>query len=299
MSFVGIVTHGGAGSPKEWQDGCINSADIGMQRLLENRSAYDAVLESVALLENDGRFNAGCGSSYRLDGKTIEMDAAIMSSDGRLGAVACITGVKNPVLVASEVAHSPHHILTGQGAVLFARKRGFGEYYPDIQWAKERHAKLMETFSKKKGDLTREWGVHDFEENWNFETASSEIFPMDTVGAVAKDKKGVFAAAVSTGGSGAMLKGRVGDTPLIGSGFFAGPYGAVACTGIGEEIMKKLLAKIVYDWLAQGTAPEVACEKGVHLFSKTVPVGVIAVSSEGAGFFSNTGMAAAVLERRD
>jgi isoaspartyl peptidase/L-asparaginase-like protein (Ntn-hydrolase superfamily) len=299
MSFVGIVTHGGAGSPKEWRDGCEHSADIGLKQLLENHSAYEAVLKAVVFLEDDGRYNAGSGSSYRLDGKTIEMDAAVMSSDGKLGAVACISGVKNPVLVASEVVCSPHHILSGAGSVLFARKKGFPEYYPDIRWAKERYEKLLTTFLKKNGDSAAEYEIQDFVKNWNFETASSEIFPLDTVGAVAKDKNGNFAVAVSTGGSGAMLKGRVGDTPLIGSGFFAGAHGAVACTGIGEEIMKKLLAKTVYDLLAQGIAPEAACEKGVRLFPETIPVGVIAVSLEGAGYFSNTGMAAAILERRE
>lgn len=287
MNIPAIVTHGGAGSPDAWSDGCSKAAIDGMSLLRGGAAALDAVLQSVVAMEDDGRFNAGTGSAIRLDGKTVEMDAAVMDSLGALGAVAIITGVKNPVLVAREVVRSGHHVLAGDGASAFARRRGFAEFHPKSQWAKERYEKAKEEVSSEIGSL---------KENWNFQTQFEEVFPHDTVGAVARDKNGNFAVAVSTGGSGGMLRGRVGDTPLIGSGFFAGADGAVAVTGIGEEIMKKLLSKTIYDYIVSGISPAEACRRGVGLFPQDVPIGAIAVSAAGTGFFSNREMAHAFIE---
>jgi beta-aspartyl-peptidase (threonine type) len=283
-----VVAHGGAGSPNAWKDGCLKAVQAGMALLKEGGAALDAVVQSVVVLEDDGRFNAGSGSVLRLDGKTIEMDAAVMDSQGTLGAVAVISGVKNPVLVARAVSKTPHHFLAGAGACAFARKHGFPEFYPNIKQAKERYEKVREALASHAKSL---------KENWNFEVPFEEVFPHvhDTVGAVAWGKKGDFAVAASTGGSGGMLQGRVGDTPLIGCGFFAGPAGAVAVTGIGEEIMKRLLSKTIYDWMAEGFSPQSACEKGVALFPKEIAVGAIAVSAQGAGAFCNREMAFAIL----
>jgi L-asparaginase/beta-aspartyl-peptidase (threonine type) len=96
--------------------------------------------------------------------------------------------------------------------------------------------------------------------------------------------------AASTGGAAPSLMGRIGDTPIIGSGFYAGAHGAVAATGIGEHIVRHLLAHRVYSWIEDGMPLEQALQRGVALFSEDVDVGLIAVSRTEAGAWSNRDM---------
>jgi L-asparaginase/beta-aspartyl-peptidase (threonine type) len=112
----------------------------------------------------------------------------------------------------------------------------------------------------------------------------------DTVGAVVRAPDGHFGVASSTGGSAPSLLGRIGDTPIIGSGFYAGPHGAVAATGIGEHIVRHLLAHRVYSWIEDGMPLAQALQRGIDLFGKDVPVGLIAVSRLEAGALSNREM---------
>jgi L-asparaginase/beta-aspartyl-peptidase (threonine type) len=111
-----------------------------------------------------------------------------------------------------------------------------------------------------------------------------------TVGAVVRDVDGRFAVATSTGGSMPALRGRVGDTPIIGSGFFAGPAGAVAVTGLGEHIVRTLLANTVYRWIESGLPLVDAIQHGLALFPEDVGVGIIAVSAHESGGASNRTM---------
>ncbi|HBZ08198.1 MAG TPA: L-asparaginase, partial [Massilia sp.] len=99
-----IVTHGGAGEPLEFADGCANAARSGRARFLETGDPLDAAVAAVLVFEEDERFNAGTGSVLCLDGATIEMDASIMDTRGRLGAIAGVRDVRNPILLARAVA---------------------------------------------------------------------------------------------------------------------------------------------------------------------------------------------------
>ena len=90
-----------------------------------------------------------------------------------------------------------------------------------------------------------------------------------------------------------MLSGRVGDSPLPGTGFWCGPEAAVCATGIGEEITKHLVSKTVYDWLAEGVSPEEACARAVALFPETIHFGLIVLTATGGASGSNTTMAQA------
>jgi isoaspartyl peptidase/L-asparaginase-like protein (Ntn-hydrolase superfamily) len=92
-----------------------------------------------------------------------------------------------------------------------------------------------------------------------------------------------------------MLRGRVGDSPLIGCGLYAGPEGAVAATGVGEEIARRLLAKTTYDWLAAGVSPSEAAARAVALFPQEVDVGVLVAGRRGAAIAANRSMAQAEL----
>lgn len=287
-----IAVHGGVGSPFIWSDGCAKATAQGMDRMAAGHDALTAAIAAAVVLEDDGRYNAGTGSSLRIDGITLETDAAVMDSTGKLGAVAALQGFKNPVLVAEAVTTTPHVMLVGEGARVFAEKRGFASHPGPGAKAKERYEEVMQAMREHDfSDIPAFWRTYDLKADWNFVRPYDEVFAMcDTIGAVAMDAEGRFGAAVSTGGSAPMLKGRVGDSPLPGCGYYAGSDGAVVATGIGEAIIMKMLSKTVYDWIAAGAHPQDACERGIALFPDAIPVGLIAVSRLGTGTHNNREM---------
>ncbi|MCG2826914.1 MAG: isoaspartyl peptidase/L-asparaginase [Thermoplasmatales archaeon] len=277
-----IVTHGGAGSPIKYKDGTEKAAKKGYIVLRKKGNAVDAIIEAVVVLENDPRFNAGTGSKMRLDG-SIEMDAAVITSDLKCGAVAAIKNVKNPVKIARKVMKTPHVLLAGEEATNFARKMGFRYYDPTTEKAIK---KLEETKRKLREGVFPVWA-----KKWKkFEYKKFT----GTVGAVARDKKR-FAAAVSTGGTSLMLPGRVGDSALIGCGIYASRHGAVCATGVGEEIIRNVLAKSVYDRIEE-IGSQKACEWGVALL-KGFPTGLIAVSKDDYGMSCSENMACTVASK--
>jgi beta-aspartyl-peptidase (threonine type) len=286
-----IVVHGGAGSSKEQEDGCMAAAQAGQMLLRDGAGALDAAVAAVFMLENDGRFNAGSGANLKLDGVTIEMEASVMDSTGRLGAVAGLQRVRNPVEVARAVADTPHHLLCGDGALRFARHLGHPPYYQVSTRQRDKYRKMIEMLRMGGGSLP---GVAptDFIEFWNYPPPAGFRFPeaCDTVGAVVRDADGRFAVASSTGGASPSLLGRVGDSCMIGCGFFAGPKGAVAATGIGEHIMRHMLAREVYQWLADGMPLQQALQRGIDLISPDVDLGLIAVTATESGSASNREM---------
>jgi len=289
-----VVVHGGTRSPEEWSDGCLVAAERGAAVLADGGSALDAVVAAVVSLEDDGRFNAGCGSFLRLDGKTIETDAGLMDSDGRIGAVAAMRGVKNPVLAARAVMDTPHLLLAGEGASRFAEARGL-EAVRDLptRAAVARHERVLRILRERTSKRPA-WRDADLEAIWNFPgDLPEELRPEDTVGAVARDARGMFAAANSTGGAVPMMLGRVGDSPLPGAGFWAGPAGAAATTGIGEEIVRRLAAERVYAAIARGSSPESALDEVVATFPEVFSFGAVAVSADGHGVGANRTMAQA------
>jgi beta-aspartyl-peptidase (threonine type) len=292
MILYGIVAHGGAGSPSQFSNGCKVACKTAFKLLEAGKSSLDAVVEAVRVLEDDGGFNAGSGSVLRLDGKTIEMDASVMDSRGNIGIVIAIKNIKNPILVAQAVMETPHIALAGEGAAAFARKQGFEPLYRVSQRSLERYHAMKKLI--KEGKLDKEaprWKGHDIESLWNFDDVTYKEVFYDTIGAVAVDKNGVFATANSTGGFSPMMLGRVGDTPMIGCGFYAGPSCAVATTGVGEEIIKKMLAKTVHDMLSHSKDISMACKKGINMFPFETKVGIIAISKASYAIESNTGMA--------
>jgi beta-aspartyl-peptidase (threonine type) len=292
MIHYGIVAHGGAGSPSHLSDGCKAACESAFDLLEDGKSALDAVVEAARILEDDGRFNAGSGSALRLDGKTVEMDASVMDSKGNIGIVIAIKNVKNPILVARNVLKTPHVALAGDGATIFARKQGFEHFHKASKSALERYKRVKQVI--KEGRLSEEaprWKDHSIESLWNFEGISYEDVFCDTIGTVAIDKQGVLAVANSTGGFSPMMLGRVGDSPLIGCGFYVGPVCAIAATGIGEEIIKKMLAKTVYDMISRGEDIKKACKEGINIFPPEITVGMIGISRAGYTAISNKEMA--------
>lgn len=293
-----ILTHGGAASPNAYADSCQAAAESARIVLEKGGDAFAAALTATAALEDDPRFNAGTGSNLRLDGATIEMDASVMTSDARFGAVACIQRVKNPILVAARVMETPHLMLVGEGATAFARRLGFPDFDPTTEGARRKYERAVAELrgrgdgDKDYGTLAAPWKHAPPKLFWNF---PGEPLECDTVGAVVRDGHGRFAATASTGGTLYMLRGRVGDSPLMGCGVYAGPHGAVAATGVGEEIVRRFLSKTVYDWLAEGIAPARAAQRAIALFPDVVEIGLLVVGRQGQAIASNRDMASAQL----
>lgn len=232
-----IIVHGGAwtyqhGTHQAHVDGCKLAALKGWSLLKQGASAMDAVEAAVQVMENDVTFDAGRGSHYNLNGD-IEMDAIVM--DGKtldFGAVAAVQRVMNPVSLARRVMEdSPHSLFVGEGATLFARSINYPECDP---------AKLMGTY----------------------EPHVPVFMPTDTVGAVALDLAGDLAVATSTGGTAAKRPGRVGDSPIIGSGAYAdNETAAASATGWGEKLMRIVTSKTACDLVGQGLSAQQAVDK--------------------------------------
>lgn len=294
-----IAVHGGVGNSPANIDGCIKAAEAGMSLLHGGGESLAAVVAAAVSLEDDGRFNAGSGSSLRMDGETIEMDAALMDTRGRLGAVAALQRVKNPSLVAREVANTPHWLMVGEGAERFARVMGFAEYHNVTERARRIHERVLEALSAGEDyDFQDEWREFDFKQHWNFKKRWQEVVQLhgsSTIGAVAMDSEGHFAVCGSTGGSSPMLYGRVGDTPIMGCGFYAGTQGAIAATGIGEYIVQHMLCRQVYEWISAGMPLQEALDHGVALFPNEIDIGLIAVTREGAATSDNRQMPTHIL----
>jgi beta-aspartyl-peptidase (threonine type) len=221
-----LVLHGGAGvieradlsadTERGIREALAQARDAGEAVLRSGGSALDAVQATVVALEESPHFNAGKGAVFDADGKH-ELDASIM--DGatlRAGAVAGVSRIRNPILAARAVMeHSPHVLLAGKGAEVFAFRNG-------IPLVNARYFHTAARLDALKKNLKHHHG---------------------TVGAVALDRGGNLAAATSTGGFTGKLPGRVGDSPVIGAGTWAdNATCAVSGTGHGELFLRTALA---------------------------------------------------------
>jgi len=209
--------HGGAGpvAGRDYsvvEDHLRELTEEGKARLEAGDAALDVVEYAVADMESSGLCVAGRGSAPNTAGY-VELDASIMDGATRsAGAVAAIVGVVNPVSVARRIMQeTPHVMLTGRGALAFAREQGLEEVAdPDSYYVLPVGVYEGEIYEQKHG----------------------------TIGAVALDKSGGLAAATSTGGTFGKLEGRVGDSPMIGAGTWADDDIGISCTGTGEHIIR-------------------------------------------------------------
>jgi L-asparaginase / beta-aspartyl-peptidase len=288
------VAHGGVGSDDHHADGPRAAVEVALRVLAVMDDPLAAAVEAVALLEDDPRFNAGTGSVVRLDG-SIEMDASVMTSEGRFGAVAGIDRVKNPVQVARAVLDTPHLLLAGDGATRFARALGHPDHDPTTSHRRQITETIKQRIRQAAPDLPEFWRSGDWRARWNYPLSPLALglepadTGTDTVGAVVRASDGRFAAALSTGGSAIMLRGRVGDVPIFGAGLYAGSHGAAAATGTGERIVERLLAHTVHGWLAAGTTAQQAADRGVALIG--TEIGLIIVSATEIGVAASRSMA--------
>ena len=292
MEMPQIIAHGGAGSKPELKEHIIPAIEEAYMVLRSGGDALEAAMRGTMVLEDDPVFNAGTGSVMSLDG-SIEMDASLMTSEGRIGGVISIRDVKNPIAVARKVMDTPHIMLSSEGAVKFARNMGFQQYNPSTPKAIKRMEEVKEALcTGEVKPYAQMWLAYDIPEYYK------KILGCDTVGMVVRDDRGFIAVANSTGGISYKLPGRVGDSPQIGSGFWAGEGGGVVATGIGEEIARRLTSYRVYEKFTTGEMSiSEAMEWGISLFDESTPVGIIGVDSRGKyGVAANTEMAYATLD---
>lgn len=284
MTHPIILAHGGAGAPNEDSDGPQHACEVALSALTDGQidAALRAVTEAAVVLENDERFNAGTGANCRLDG-SLQMDAILATSDGRIGSVAAIERVRNPIRVARMVMDSPHAMLCGDGATQFAHHRGIPDDAPMTDKARNRLAKAL--LRLKSGEL------NPTEQKWRGRDMHG------TIGAVARASDGSFAVSCSTGGTSMMLPGRVGDSPIFGAGTMCGEHGAVCATGDGEEIIRRLCSIRVYLKITEGMNAQEACEAEVSAFPAPYTLGLIAVGRTSYGMAATEDkMARGVLE---
>lgn len=233
-----LAIHGGAGAIQDlstYRSSLLKVMRVGEGLLSQGKSAVTVVERCVAMLENDPLYNAGKGSVLNERGK-VEMDAAIMDGSGlRCGAVAAVSGVKNPVKLARFVMDKSKHVmLIGSGAVQFGRLH-------KVQMEKDAYFIVPRRLEQWKQAKSADRVALDHS------TAKLE-HKFGTVGAVAFDTSGTVAAATSTGGVVNKKYGRVGDTPIIGCGTYAdNATCAVSATGYGEFFIRTAFAKHVAD----------------------------------------------------
>ena len=239
-----------------------------MKILLKGGKAIDAAEKGVRVSEADSEnTSVGYGGLPDRDGK-VTLDACIMDYDASCGAVMCLEDIENPISVARLVKDkTPHVILSGLGAKEFALENGFSE------------VSLLTEKSKL------EWEA--WVQNSNYK-AKANIENHDTIGLLAMDKKGNLSGGCTTSGMAFKMPGRVGDSPVIGSGLYVdNEIGACTATGEGEAIIRASGSFLVVSLMKQGYSPQIACEKAIKQVMKLHPnrtdlqVGFLALSTSG------------------
>lgn len=268
---IAIVVHGGAWDiPAIYQEphrvGCEAAANAGWAVLQQGGSALDAIEVAIRHLEDDPTYDAGIGSVLNAAG-AVELDAGLMEGKSlKVGAVAALHQYANPISIARRVLEkTSHHLLVGTGAERFAEREGFSAI-PNETLIVEREQENYRRFLA--GQLTTDDSFQGH----------------DTVGAMALDVNGNLAAGNSTGGVSFSLPGRVGDVPLAGVGFYAdNHFGAVACTGCGEHIMRVGLALRAMQKLEEGMSAMEAAREAIQLLEARVQgkAGLIVLDTQG------------------
>ena len=220
--------------------------------LYKGTSALDAVEQGVKVEEaNLANNTVGMGGAPDRDG-FVTLDACIMAPDGNCGSVAFLHDIKHPISVARKVMEeTPHRMLVGEGALNFAVEQGF-----------------------PRQDLLTEESKAAWEE-WLEEKEYRPIINIenhDTIGMLCLDEQGDIAGACTTSGLAYKMRGRVGDSPIIGSGLFLdNEIGGAVATGLGEEIMKNVSSFLIVELMRMGHSPQKACELAMERVIKNNP----------------------------
>jgi len=246
--------------------------------------ALDAVEQGVMVTESSKSCCVGLQANPDRDGY-VTLDASIMDEAFNCGSVAFLERIKHPISVARRVMEkTPHVMLVGSGARQFAIAEGFPleeeKLYPEAK-------KAYENWLKK--------GIY---------APVINIENHDTIGMVAMDAKGNLSGSCTTSGMAFKMRGRVGDSPIIGAGLFVdNEVGACTATGQGEDVIRVAGSHTVVEFMRQGMSPETACKKVIERIvkikkdkSKDIQVAFVALNKKGqAGSFAiNKGFSYAI-----
>ena len=278
-----LLVHGGAwdiplAETEDHLRGMERAAAAGRAILEQGGSALDAVTAAVIHMENSGVFDAGCGSVLTAGG-IVEMDAGVMCGERlAFGSVAAVRRTANPVQAARRLLDGSGEVrlLVGEAADAMAEAAGL-RTVEGVDLIHPRERARHEAISRRR------------------EYHTSESFvgpsPRGTVGCVARDVAGRLAAATSTGGTPGRPEGRVGDSPLPGSGFYADSLGAASATGWGEAIASAILCSRAVEAVSRGSDPEAAAREELARMSARIrnpqgdpaAAGLILLAESGAG----------------
>jgi N4-(beta-N-acetylglucosaminyl)-L-asparaginase len=295
------------GSPiviSTWDAGI--AANKGAWEVLGNNGrALDAVEAGVKVTEASINCCVGLGANPDRDG-IVTLDACIMDDKGNCGSVGAIERIKHPISVARRVMEkTPHVMLVGAGAQQFAVAEGFplepqelseGAKRTYEQWLKKSEYKPVINIEKTQshpGAGEPSAGDHTLaaagvgpaaparlpDGNWNH----------DTIGMVAMDASGNLSGSCTTSGMGFKMRGRLGDSPIIGAGLFVdNEIGAVTSTGQGEDVIRICGSHTVVELMRQGLSPEQACKAAVERIirikgdkAKEIQVAFLALNKKG------------------
>lgn len=226
---------------------------------LQEHTALETVVYAVSLLEDNELFNAGLGSQIQSDGK-VRLSAALMDGKSqKFSGVINIENVKNPIQISAELLSYDDRVLSGSGALTFARDQGFDFFDPITPQRQLEYEEKVQASSRK-----------------------------GTVGCVALDQDGNLAAATSTGGKGFEIPCRVSDSATV-AGNFANEYAGISCTGVGEDIVSAALAAKIVTRVTDGFTLKDACDKS---FKELEVIdgfaGVIGISEKGEVYHTDS-----------
>ena len=270
-----------------WDAG-IDANKAAWQVLRNGGRAIDAVEKGVMVTEASQNCCVGLGANPDRDGY-VTLDACIMDENANCGSVAFLERIKHPVSLARRVMEkTPHVMLVGSGAQQFAVEEGFtlepAKLSDDAEksyrnWLKKSEYKPVINIENKQKQPAFAPNRFDNGE-WNH----------DTIGMVAMDAAGNLSGSCTTSGMGFKMRGRLGDSPIIGAGLFVdNEIGAATATGQGEDVIRICGSHLVVELMRQGLSPEAACKAAVERIikvkgpvkSKEIQVGFIAINKKG------------------
>ena len=243
--------------------------------------ALDAVEAGVQVPEADpADQSVGYGGLPDRDGK-VTLDACIMDENGSCGAVMFLEGILHPIKIARLVMEkTPHVLLVGEGALQFALTNGY---------------KIENLLTPESEKAWKEWLKTSHYDPMTIpkllqqKSEPGQINNHDTIGMLALDAAGNLSGACTTSGMAFKMRGRVGDSPIIGAGLYVdNEVGAATSTGVGEEVIRICGSHTVVELMRQGMSPELACKRTVERIVKKrgekareLQVGFIAVNTKG------------------